>query len=209
MFEMLQQGNAELTKASCMQLLLNSMELRWAECVVSVTSSGVAIMSKLQKRPMQILLLTLALAGFAAKQAVADTETKTVTVQTQAPLTSSVTTVTSQYIPVLVANTSISPVQIETHTFAKYPETINLVVGQELLFKSHGAADIMTWRYHQICLSHPDDFGQPLRQEDDRKGYKAVFLASQPGVATLSVDGNSLFIAPWDSHPIHISVAAR
>jgi len=122
---------------------------------------------------------------------------------------SAVSTV-AQLVPVVTVTTVTtvpSVLVFDAHTGSKFPSSINMVVGQELLFKGNNAIDLMTLRYHQIAMHHSHDGNDPL-QDEQASGYKGSFLAVAPGETKLDVGWNTLFygLAPWGSHSIQVNV---
>src|ERR1700679_2670682 len=91
-----------------------------------------------------------------------------------------VTTTTVQTEPFTAVSTVPSVVALNTHTGAKYPSSLRMVVGQKLVVKGNNAIDLLTMRYHQVGFNHCPS-GKDVLTEVSEKGYKDTFVASRAG----------------------------
>ncbi|HEY9712432.1 MAG TPA: hypothetical protein V6C72_03120, partial [Chroococcales cyanobacterium] len=100
-----------------------------------------------------------------------------------------------------------SDVVLDLHTGSHIPQTINLAVGQRLLFKSNNLVDALTLQYHDVSMYYAPD-GKDALRDTTAKGYRAAFRAVAPGQTKLSLDHNTMFygLAPWGSRDVLVNV---
>lgn len=101
----------------------------------------------------------------------------------------------------------LPPVVIDVSAGSKIPSKIDLVVGQQLLFKGSGLGNALTLRHQDITMYRTPQLKESLNSEQV-KGYKAAFTAVTPGQAKVGIDWNTMFYGmfPWGSRTISVNV---